>query len=83
MHVSGRDSPQSLEFWEDGRLPGNYAVVNIPAINTLSVIAGRVASGWQKPHCIKRQIALGDSSVGSGSTCLEGRGAETCIMPKS
>jgi hypothetical protein len=23
MHVSSRDSPQSLEFWEDGRKPGS------------------------------------------------------------
>jgi hypothetical protein len=27
MHVSSRDSPQSLEFWEDGRRSGsNYFV---------------------------------------------------------
>ena len=25
MHVSNRDSPQSLEFWKDGRQSGNYA----------------------------------------------------------
>jgi hypothetical protein len=24
MHVSSRDAPQSLEFWEDGRQPGHY-----------------------------------------------------------
>jgi hypothetical protein len=25
MHVYSRDSPQSLELWEDGRLTGNVA----------------------------------------------------------
>ena len=29
MHITSRNSPQSWEFWEDGRLPGNYVGVNI------------------------------------------------------
>jgi hypothetical protein len=29
MHVSSRDSPQSLEFWEDGRQLGSEAVLEL------------------------------------------------------
>jgi hypothetical protein len=28
MHVSSRDAPQSLEFWEDGRQSGSYQFGN-------------------------------------------------------
>jgi hypothetical protein len=33
MHVSSRDSPQSLEFWEDGRQSRSNHIVEKPPSN--------------------------------------------------
>ena len=63
-HVSSRDSPQSLEFWEDGRLL--FPLPEFCFGNHRSLSANRVVYGWAvnrpEPKSGKRKLAK--STVG-------------------
>ena len=48
MHVSSRDPPQSLEFWEDGRPTLPFARISLGNHRRLS--ANCVVYGWAVTH---------------------------------